>query len=132
MAAERSTRAACCIFLLAEFEVSPLSGIVNDTVQWLLGPLHDSSSNKPHLSFQALSHVLVWHLAQAACTLQVKSTSSLTKTRDPLPLTEPFNLELDSLLLVDDPEACEPGREIGKTRMGLVDLSPGICDRRLS
>jgi len=86
----------------------------------------------PNLGFQVLSYVLVWYLLQAACILQVKSTSSLTKTRDPLPLTEPFNLELDSLLLVEDPEACEPGREIGKTRMGLVDLSPGICDRRLS
>lgn len=73
-----------------------------------------------------------WHLARAACTLQVKSISSLTKTRGPLPLIDSLNLELDSLLLVDDPEACEPGREIGKTRMGLVDLSPGICDRRAS
>jgi hypothetical protein len=127
MAAERSARAACCIFLLAEFKVSTHSGIVNAIVQWLLGSLAGF-----FFSFQVLSHVLVWHLAQAACTLQVKSTSSLTKTRDPLPLTEPSNLELDSLLLVDDPDACDPGREIGKTRMGLVDLSPGICDRRAS
>jgi hypothetical protein len=76
--------------------------------------------------------LLVWHLAQVVCTLQVKSISSLTKTRGPLPLIDSLSLEPDSLLLVDDPEACEPGREIGKTRIGLVDLSPGICDRRVS
>jgi hypothetical protein len=132
MATEKSTRAGCCIFLLTELEVSPLSGIVNDSVQWLLGPLHDPSSNKPTQAFRRFLMFLVRRPAQAICTLQVKSISSLTKTRGPLPLIDSLNFELDSLLLVDDPEACEPGREIGKTRMGLVDLSPGICDRRAS
>ena len=60
------------------------------------------------------------------------STSSLTKTRDSFPLIDPFSFELDSLLLVDDPEACEPGREVGNTRMDFVDLSPGICVRSAS